>query len=94
MATPEAGEVYRQLAPAVLGYLRAQRGAEPEDLLGRMVGEEPHGADDVDEERGQPHAGRQAAVPPILLEQARQRRQVQHSPGESSPSRYRSDIAR
>jgi RNA polymerase sigma-70 factor (ECF subfamily) len=36
LATPEAGEVYRQLAPAVLGYLRAQRVAEPEDLLGEV----------------------------------------------------------
>jgi RNA polymerase sigma-70 factor (ECF subfamily) len=33
---PEAGEVYRQLAPAVLGYLRAQRAIEPEDLLGEV----------------------------------------------------------
>jgi RNA polymerase sigma factor (sigma-70 family) len=34
--SPEAGEVYRQLAPAVLGYLRAQRALEPEDLLGEV----------------------------------------------------------
>jgi RNA polymerase sigma-70 factor (ECF subfamily) len=34
--SPEAGEVYRQLAPAVLGYLRAQRAVEPEDLLGEV----------------------------------------------------------
>lgn len=33
---PEAGEVYRRLAPAVLGYLRAQRTPEPEDLLGEV----------------------------------------------------------
>lgn len=36
MQTPEAGEVYRQFAPAVLGYLRAQRAIEPEDLLGEV----------------------------------------------------------
>lgn len=36
MAAPEAGELYRRLAPAVLGYLRAQRAAEPEDLLGEV----------------------------------------------------------
>lgn len=29
----DPGELYRQLAPAVLGYLRAERAAEPEDLL-------------------------------------------------------------
>jgi RNA polymerase sigma factor (sigma-70 family) len=29
-----AAELYRQLAPAVLGYLRSQRAPEPEDLLG------------------------------------------------------------
>ena len=31
-----AEDVYRQLAPAVLGYLRAQRAPEPEDLLGEV----------------------------------------------------------
>ena len=31
-----AGEVYRRLAPAVLGYLRAQRAPDPEDLLGEV----------------------------------------------------------
>lgn len=31
---PSAEEVYRTLAPAVLGYLRAQRAPEPEDTLG------------------------------------------------------------
>jgi RNA polymerase sigma-70 factor (ECF subfamily) len=31
-----AGEAYRALAPAVLGYLRAQRAPEPEDLLGEV----------------------------------------------------------
>ena len=34
--SPEAGEVYRELAPAVLGYLRAQRAIEPEDLVGEV----------------------------------------------------------
>jgi len=29
-----AGDVYRRLAPAVLGYFRARRVPEPEDLLG------------------------------------------------------------
>ena len=29
----DAGALYAQLAPAVLGYLRAQRAPEPEDLL-------------------------------------------------------------
>ena len=32
----DAGDVYRQLAPAVLGYLRAQRVPEPDDLLGEV----------------------------------------------------------
>src|SRR5687768_6719341 len=31
-----AGEAYRALAPVVLGYLRAQRAPEPEDLLGEV----------------------------------------------------------
>ena len=33
---PGAAELYRRLAPAVLGYLRAQRAPEPEDLLGEV----------------------------------------------------------
>ncbi|MGH9179549.1 MAG: RNA polymerase sigma factor [Acidimicrobiales bacterium] len=33
---PSAGEIYRALAPAVLGYLRAQRAPEPEDVLGEV----------------------------------------------------------
>ncbi|HVM09080.1 MAG TPA: sigma-70 family RNA polymerase sigma factor [Acidimicrobiales bacterium] len=33
---PNAGEAYRELAPAVLGYLRSQRVAEPEDVLGEV----------------------------------------------------------
>jgi RNA polymerase sigma-70 factor (ECF subfamily) len=32
----DAGAVYRRLAPAVLGYLRAQRAPDPEDLLGEV----------------------------------------------------------
>lgn len=31
-----AAEAYRSLAPAVLGYLRAQRSPEPEDVLGEV----------------------------------------------------------
>lgn len=31
-----AGRVYRDLAPAVLGYLRSQRVPEPEDVLGEV----------------------------------------------------------
>lgn len=31
-----AAEVYLRLAPAVLGYLRAERAPEPEDLLGEV----------------------------------------------------------
>jgi len=31
-----AGEAYSTLAPAVLGYLRAQRAPEPEDVLGEV----------------------------------------------------------
>lgn len=31
-----AAEAYRSLAPAVLGYLRAQRAPEPEDTLGEV----------------------------------------------------------
>ena len=34
MAT--AGDAYRALAPAVLGYLRAQRAPDPDDLLGEV----------------------------------------------------------
>ena len=33
---PDAGELYRRLAPAVLGYLRAQRADDPDDLLGEV----------------------------------------------------------
>ena len=32
----DAGQVYRRLAPAVLGWLRSQRAADPEDLLGEV----------------------------------------------------------
>jgi RNA polymerase sigma-70 factor (ECF subfamily) len=32
----DAGDAYRALAPAVLGYLRAQRVPDPEDLLGEI----------------------------------------------------------
>lgn len=32
----DAGDVYRTLAPAVLGYLRAQRAPDPEDLLAEV----------------------------------------------------------
>ena len=31
-----AGEAYEALAPSVLGYLRAQRAPDPEDLLGEV----------------------------------------------------------
>ena len=31
-----AGEAYRRLAPAVLGYLRAQQAPDPEDLMGEV----------------------------------------------------------
>lgn len=31
-----AGDVYRELAPAVLGYLRAQRVPDPDDVLGEV----------------------------------------------------------
>lgn len=33
---PGAAELYLRLAPAVLGYLRAERAPEPEDLLGEV----------------------------------------------------------
>ena len=33
---PAAEEIYRALAPAVLGYLRAQRAPDPEDVLGEV----------------------------------------------------------
>ncbi|MGQ0519736.1 MAG: RNA polymerase sigma factor [Actinomycetota bacterium] len=33
---PSAEEIYRELAPAVLGYLRAQRAPDPEDVLGEV----------------------------------------------------------
>jgi RNA polymerase sigma-70 factor, ECF subfamily len=32
----DAGDVYRQLAPAVRGYLRGQRVRDPDDLLGEV----------------------------------------------------------
>jgi len=32
----DAGAVYRDLAPAVLGFLRAERARDPEDLLGEV----------------------------------------------------------
>ena len=32
----DAGAVYRELAPAVLGYLRSQRVRDPEDVLGEV----------------------------------------------------------
>ncbi|MDQ1514179.1 MAG: polymerase sigma-70 factor, subfamily [Actinomycetota bacterium] len=35
-AAPDAAEVYRGLAPAVLGYVRSQGAAEPEDVLGEI----------------------------------------------------------
>ena len=35
-AAPDAAEVYAALAPAVLGYVRSQGAAEPEDLLGEI----------------------------------------------------------
>jgi len=31
-----AGDAYRELAPAVLGYLRSERARDPEDLLGEV----------------------------------------------------------
>lgn len=31
-----AGDAYRNLAPAVLGYLRSQRAPDPEDILGEV----------------------------------------------------------
>lgn len=33
---PSAEDAYRTLAPAVLGYLRAQRAPDPEDILGEV----------------------------------------------------------
>jgi RNA polymerase sigma-70 factor (ECF subfamily) len=33
---PSAEDAYRALAPAVLGYLRAQRAPDPEDILGEV----------------------------------------------------------
>lgn len=36
MADRNAGAVYRDLAPAVLGYLRAQRVPDPDDVLGEV----------------------------------------------------------
>lgn len=35
-ALGDAGDTYRRLAPAVLGYLRGQRVPDPEDLLGEV----------------------------------------------------------
>lgn len=35
-STPDVAELYRELAPAVLGYVRSQRAADPEDLLGEI----------------------------------------------------------
>ena len=33
---PDVTRLYRELAPAVLGYVRSQRAADPEDLLGEI----------------------------------------------------------
>lgn len=46
---PNAADVYRELAPRVLGYLRAQRVADPEDLLGEVF---LHVARDIGRFRG------------------------------------------
>jgi RNA polymerase sigma factor (sigma-70 family) len=35
-AAPNAAQVYRSLAPAVLGYLRSIRAPDPEDVLGEV----------------------------------------------------------
>jgi RNA polymerase sigma-70 factor (ECF subfamily) len=34
--SPNAAQLYRELAPAVLGYLRSQRVPDPEDVLGEV----------------------------------------------------------
>lgn len=50
-----AAELYRELAPAVLGYLRSQRAPDPEDVLGEVflhVARDAHRAsDDVEKRR-------------------------------------------
>jgi RNA polymerase sigma-70 factor (ECF subfamily) len=48
-----AGEIYRALAPAVLGYLRAQRAPDPEDVLGEVFLQV---ARDLDRFSGDEHA--------------------------------------
>jgi RNA polymerase sigma-70 factor (ECF subfamily) len=36
MGSKDAGQLYRAMAPAVLGYLRAERAPDPEDILGEV----------------------------------------------------------
>lgn len=48
-----AGEIYRALAPTVLGYLRAQRAPDPEDVLGEVFLQV---ARDLDRFSGDEHA--------------------------------------
>ena len=54
-ADRDAGEVYRRLAPSVLAYLRAQRVADPEDVLGEVF---VHVARDLHRVRGDDDAVR------------------------------------
>jgi len=49
----DSAELFRDLAPAVLGYLRAQRARDPEDLLGEVF---VHVVRDVHRFRGDPAA--------------------------------------
>ena len=45
-------ELYRELAPAVLGYLRGSGAAEPEDLLGDVFVAVVRGLPDLDDDPG------------------------------------------
>ena len=82
MGERDAGLLYRTLAPAVLGYLRAQRVADPEDVLGEVF---LHVARDVHRVRGDDEAVRRwvfaVARHRVIDEARRQRRRPRIGPG-------------
>jgi len=74
MGDGDAGALYRRLAPAVLGYLRAQRVADPEDVLGEVF---LHVARDVHKVKGDDEAVRRwvfAVARHRVIDEARRQR--------------------
>lgn len=89
----DAGAVYRRLAPAVLGYLRGQAVAEPEDLLGEIflqVARDLHRVkgDDLDVRRWVFGVARHR-----VIDQARRRSRRPAPSGEAVPDRAAPDPA-